>query len=236
MSLSKISVIEYFEKDVDGLINDYIKLTDVPNFNDFAKLWKQKKFYLVFDGLLHVNQLHEFVDEIFELCLKKLKSEEVYLKKVVIIFLLFSFYFKQPDEKYKFRIRADETYLESIRSFIDECKLKEHNEPPFCWYKLLSVGAVDFVCEMNYYGPWYIRRQNYDKDSIKLNTVDNSFLRNLKGLEKLQSDYDKLKLNVEDGEGREEISELDLIEEDKTLFTDYLKKFENLKKNFNNHK
>ena len=227
----EISIIQSFETDLNRLIDDFVSIGNGANFNEFAKLWRSKRFYLIFHGILHVNQLHEFVDEIFELCLKRLQTEEVYLRKVALMFMLYACYFKQPDEEVKFNIRLQESHLELIRAFMDECEQKSNHEVIYCWRKLLADGAVDFVCQLNYYGPWFIRRQNYDQESIRSNTVDEQFTKHLKDLNKFQSDYDKLKLNVEDDE--DEIRTLDLIDDNRTLYSDYIDKFEDLKKKFN---
>ena len=173
------------------------------------------------------------MDELFELCLKRLQSEELYLKKVGLLFMIYACYFKQPDEEFKFNVRIQANHLELIRSFMNECKLKANYEVPYCWRKLLAEGAIDFVCQTNHYGPWFIRRQNYDKESIKMNTVDDEFIKQLKDLNNFQTDYDKIKLNIEEGESKEEIECLDLIEKNKALYFDYMKQFENLKKKFN---
>lgn len=229
----EISAIKSFEIDLKRLLDDFALLEDRADFSEFVKLWKRKRFYLVFHGVLHVNQLHEFVDEMFELCLKQFESESAYPRKVGLIFVLYACYFKQPDEQVKFNIRLQESHLEQIRSFLDECRSRCDYEPIYCWRKLLAEGAVDFVCQLNYYGPWFIRRQKYDKESIRLNTVDEQFVKQLKDLSAFQSDYDKVKQNVEEGDGQDEIESLDLIEEHRTLYSDYLKKFEDLKKQFN---
>ena len=229
----EISVIKSFEIDLNRLLDDFTSLAEKADFSEFVKLWKKKRFYLVFHGVLHVNQLHEFVDEMFELCVKKFETEAEYLRRVGLLFVLYACYFKQPDEEVKFNIRLQDTHLEQIRSFLGECRSRHHYEPIYCWRKLLTEGAVDFVCQLNYYGPWFIRRQRYDKESIRLNTVDEQFVKQLKDLSAFQSDYDKVKCNVEECEGREEIASLDLIEEHKSLYSDYLEKFEELKKKFN---
>lgn len=229
----EISVINNFELDLDKLIIDFVQLGTKANFTEFAKLWKLKKFCLIFHGVLHLNQLHEFVDEIFELILKKLENETEYLKKVALMFVLYACYFKQPDEEIKFNIRLQESHLDLIRTFLKECELKSNYEVIYCWRKLLAEGAIDFVYQLNYYGPWFIRRQNYDKQSIRMNTVDEQFIKKLKDLDSFQTDYDKIKLNIEQCEGKEEIESLDLIEEHKTIFSDYLKEFNDLKKKFN---
>ena len=229
----EISAIKSFEIDLKRLLDDFASLGDRADFNEFVKLWKKKRFYLVFHGVLHVNQLHEFMDEMFELCIKQFESESVYLKRVGLLFVLYACYFKQPDEAIKFNIRLQESHLEQIRSFLGECKSRGDYEVIYCWRKLLAEGAVDFVCQLNHYGPWFIRRQKYDKESIRLNTVDEEFVKQLKDLNAFQTDYDKVKCNVEDCDGKEEIESLDLIDEHKTLYSDYLKKFEDLKKKFN---
>lgn len=230
---NEISIAKSFEIDLDRLLDDFSSLGGAADFSEFVKIWKKKRFYLVFHGVLHVNQLHEFVDVMFELCLKKFESESVYLRRVALLFLLYALYFKQPDEEVKFNIRLQESHLEQIRSFLGECRSRCDYEVIYCWRKLLAEGAIDFVCQLNYFGPWFIRRQKYDKESIRLNTVDEQFVKQLKGLSAFQSDYDKVKLNIEDCEGKEEIESLDLIEEHKTLYSDYLKEFEDLKQKFN---
>lgn len=226
-------MIQSFEIDLQRLLDEFASLGDHAGFHEFVKLWKKKRFYLIFHGVLHVNQLHEFMDEMFELCLKKFESESEHMRKLGLIYVLYACYFKQPDEQVKFNIRLQESHLEQIRAFLDECRSRCDYEPIYCWRKLLAAGAIDFVCQLNYYGPWFIRRQNYDRETIRLNTVDEQFEKQLKDLSAFQSDYDKVKANVEEGDGQEEIASLDLIEEHKTVYSDYLQKFEDLKKKFN---
>ena len=228
-----ISAAKSFEIDLNRLLDDFSLSGDKADFSEFIKIWKKKRFYLVFHGVLHVNQLHEFVDDMFELCLKKFESETEYLKRVGLIFVLYACYFKQPDEEVKFNIRLQESHHEQIRSFLNECRSRSDYEVIYCWRKLLAEGAIDLVCQLNYYGPWFIRRQKYDRESILLNTVDEQFVKQMKDLDAFQADYDRVKLNIEDCEGKEEIESLDLVEEHKTLYSDYLKKFEDLKKKFN---
>ena len=53
----EVSIIKSFEIDLDRLIDEFVALDVKANFTEFAKIWKQKKFYLIFHGILHVNQV-----------------------------------------------------------------------------------------------------------------------------------------------------------------------------------
>ncbi|XP_054157945.1 uncharacterized protein LOC128956276 [Oppia nitens] len=142
-------------------------------FSRFCQLWRQMNFSYVFSLRQNVNELREFIDEIFVEVLPNVSDDHRLERRVCALYLLYSLYCKQPKmsdnssltSTSKQKIRINFSYLEQIRCLIQTCKELEQMDVCYVWYKMLAIGAVHFVHVSRLMGPLYIRNSRVTSET-----------------------------------------------------------------------
>lgn len=147
ISTSPRSLLDYVFKDVSKLISDYTS-TNSYDFNEFKKLWNDRKFYLVhclfYDGPKKnhaVNMILQFVTE--KVCTAA-NDDVNLLEKVSGVYMWYCLFFTQLTPGFvKIRLTLDDHHgLESFHAVLRE---KGHHDADYIICKLKTFSAFDYV-------------------------------------------------------------------------------------------
>mgnify|MGYP002715459373 FL=1 len=119
-------------------------------------------YFYYFSGRFNENDLHEFIDECFIICLSQMNQDKPLERRIAGLYLLYSMYVKQPlneqrTQQLDIKIRMTQDDLFNARQLYSDCKENGQTNVCFLWFKLLSIGAIHFVfANRQNYGPSYI--------------------------------------------------------------------------------
>jgi hypothetical protein len=135
-------------------------------FSRFAQIWTQLNFSFIFKARINDNELREFIDEIYLEVLPNCSRDKPFERRVASLYLLYSLFVKQPQNKtIQQRIRINYYYLSEIRELVEKSKQLDQLEVCYIWYKLLSLKAIDFVHVSRLMGPYYIRNSRVTNET-----------------------------------------------------------------------
>ena len=118
--------------------------------------------FYYFSGRFNENDLHEFIDECFIICLSQMNQDKPLERRIAGLYLLYSMYVKQPlneqrTQQLDIKIRMTQDDLFNARQLYSDCHNAGLKNICFFWFKLLSIGAIHFVfANRQNYGPSYI--------------------------------------------------------------------------------
>ena len=119
-------------------------------------------YFYYFSGRFNENDLHEFIDECFIICLSQMNQDKPLERRIAGLYLLYSMYVKQPlneqrTQQLDIKIRMTQDDLFNARQLYSDCHNAGLKNVCFFWFKLLSIGAIHFVfANRQNYGPSYI--------------------------------------------------------------------------------
>ena len=126
-------------------------------------------YFYYFSGRFNENDLHEFIDECFIICLSQMNQDKPLERRIAGLYLLYSMYAKQPlneqqTQQLDVKIRMTQDDLFNARQLYSDCKENGQTNVCFLWFKLLSIGAIHFV---------FANRQNYGpSDTVSLRLIN----------------------------------------------------------------
>ena len=118
--------------------------------------------FYYFSGRFNENDLHEFIDECFIICLSQMSQNKPLERRIAGLYLLYSMYVKQPlneqqTQQLDIKIRMTQDDLFNARQLYSDCHNAGLKNVCFFWFKLLSIGAIHFVfANRQNYGPSFI--------------------------------------------------------------------------------
>jgi len=112
-------------------------------FSRFSQIWTQLNFSFIFKARTNDNELREFIDEIYLEVLPNCSRDKPFERRVASLYLLYSLFVKQPQNKAIQKIRINYYYLSEMRELVDKSKQLDQLDVCYIWYKLLSLKAID---------------------------------------------------------------------------------------------
>ena len=118
--------------------------------------------FYYFSRRFNENDLHEFIDECFIICLSQMSQDKSLERRIAGLYLLYSMYVKQPLNEHRtqqldIKIRMTQDDLFNARQLYSDCHSAGLKNICFLWFKLLSIGAIHFVfANRQNYGPSYM--------------------------------------------------------------------------------
>ncbi|KAK9886409.1 hypothetical protein WA026_016688 [Henosepilachna vigintioctopunctata] len=132
-----------FQADVENFLLKFEKLYSL-RFSDFASVWKEMQFSYVNSGQHYYTFIRQFVENCFFVLKKFIVYPKNIFTEVGALYLLYALYFKQLIKDWvKIRITLDE-YLK-LQDLVERLRQEQQLEPLFCYAKLLTNNAFEFV-------------------------------------------------------------------------------------------
>ncbi|KAL8615805.1 hypothetical protein ACOMHN_048513 [Nucella lapillus] len=130
------------QSDFEKILTTFVETKSV-RYEDFAKIWREKKLSLICAGRSSDRETVEFMEECMKVAVKMLLPPYGFQARVGALYLLYGLYLTQPCLP-KVKIRVTREDWEHVKSLEDEFKRQSHHDTNFILQKLLLDGAFYF--------------------------------------------------------------------------------------------
>lgn len=142
----------------NGVRTDYETLlqkfteTESVRYEEFAAIWRDMKFSLLFAGRQDDREVQDFVDECFKIALKFCLPPHNFQIRVGGLYILYGIYCTQPTVKRR-KIRVTQDIWNKILEFQSEAHQQEHLDVEFIFHKLRYHEAFQYCATESYMYP-----------------------------------------------------------------------------------
>ncbi|KAI8777741.1 uncharacterized protein LOC106072603 [Biomphalaria glabrata] len=138
--------------DFKRLMNDYIKLKTV-RYEEFSKLWREKKMEYLYIGRSSDREAREFVEEIMLIALEYFLPPYQFQVRVGGLYLLYGLYEIQPIIP-KVKIRLTSSQWKDIVTFEQQASQQNHLDVIYVFHRLFEEKAFQFCYAAAEYNPY----------------------------------------------------------------------------------
>lgn len=253
------NIIDGFDIDFDRMVSEFPKKSPTFRLQEFFEFWKDKKFDCIFANRVDPRELLESIKELnfflVSLLEQKIESPDCTDATVIVtLYFLLCLYSKQP-ERFKTKIRMTIPTAIRIDKFVHDYKTRNaedfSKDVDYVWKKLRAIRSIEFVEELQIYGPSMIASRNAGSNVTKPTTstgarslrqdskkTTSSFLRNdfkmtFDKLDQLSEMYNTTKEKLDlDSYHYDIIDETEKVEQVKVPLKDCLSQIKSLVDNY----
>lgn len=194
--------------DCESILKEFL-LLQTSTFEDFGKIWKEKKFTEIYTGKDTFAELLEFSEEVLTIAKSFILPPHSQIKRIGALYLMYGLYTQQPLRgSVKYRVTPQEWSV--ILKFVENLKMHGFIDANYIFHKLSYEGAFLTVANAREYGlernyrkylmPWPARDQEHlPEATYSLETLMGRVYRgSLKAAaEKCRSKYNNIKVLLE---------------------------------------
>lgn len=137
--------------DFEALLQKFTE-TESVRYEEFAAIWRDMKFSLLFAGRQDDREVQDFVDECFKIALKFCLPPHNFQIRVGGLYILYGIYCTQPTVKRR-KIRVTQDIWNKILEFQSEAHQQEHLDVEFIFHKLRYHEAFHYCATESYVYP-----------------------------------------------------------------------------------
>lgn len=161
-------IIDGFQDDFNGLVEDFIKTSPRFRLNDFFKFWNDRSLDCLLANRFDPRELLEAITEMNQVLVQTIITQSMLpddRPKLLALYFLICLYAKQPIRlRRKIRLTCDDAV--SIQRLCDRAhKDLMHTDAGFSWNQLRKMEAIELVEERQIYGPSMLARRSGKKIS-----------------------------------------------------------------------
>ncbi|XP_025094340.1 snRNA-activating protein complex subunit 1-like isoform X2 [Pomacea canaliculata] len=135
------------QTDFEKLLTSFVQ-TDSVRYEAFAKLWRERKFSLIYAGRQSEREVKEFVEEAMKIAVHMFLAPYGFQARVGALYLLYGLYYTQPCvPRVQIRMRPD-AWLQTA-ALKKEIEKQNHYDTGYILNKLLADGAFHFCAFAN---------------------------------------------------------------------------------------
>uniref|UniRef100_A0A0K8STT3 snRNA-activating protein complex subunit 1 n=1 Tax=Lygus hesperus TaxID=30085 RepID=A0A0K8STT3_LYGHE len=162
MALIRNPIMDGVQEDLSSLGYSFIR-SGSTDFTHFVHLWNSHNFCYIYSGRVIMKEVKHFTREILIMAKQLCSPKNSFVERVAGVYIMYALYFIQP-LKLPIRIRIEKDEFQQLLDFVNECNLKEVR---YCFYKLFSSHAFDFVYSDKLYSLERMRERELEKRQRK---------------------------------------------------------------------
>ncbi|KAL3271026.1 hypothetical protein HHI36_021526 [Cryptolaemus montrouzieri] len=167
-----------FQVDVENFLLKFEELKSL-KFSDFATIWKEMKFSYINSEQQYYTFIRQFVDNCFFILKKFIVFPKNIYTSTGAIYLMYALYFKQIVNNWV-KIRITQYEYMKLQDLIEQLRKDEQIEPLYCYGKLVTSNAFEYVFQKKPLAPeaWCMKNlSDYTDDTFQVTTTMNSGLK-----------------------------------------------------------
>ncbi|KAK3910056.1 Gamma-tubulin complex component 3 [Frankliniella fusca] len=136
--------------DCENILKEYL-LLKTSTFEDFARIWKEKKFTDIYTGKESFAELLEFSEEVLAIAKSFILPPHSQIKRIGALYLMYGLYTQQPlSGAVKYRVTPQEWSV--ILKFVENLKVHGFIDANYIFHKMSYSGAFLTVANAREYG------------------------------------------------------------------------------------
>ncbi|CAN8021613.1 hypothetical protein HPB47_008557 [Ixodes persulcatus] len=144
-------VIAGFYTDMNMLLGKFMAKNTV-RYVDFAELWREHKFSLIFSGRKDQRELRYMIEEMMPIILKLWIPTSTFPEKLFALYMLYAFYEVQPIEP-KLKIRVKLSHWNMMEEILQQSKKEQHLDVCYIICRMRVTCCFHFVAYLKHRSP-----------------------------------------------------------------------------------
>ncbi|XP_034235156.1 uncharacterized protein LOC117641714 [Thrips palmi] len=147
---SDVYIAEGVYTDCENILKQFLA-KQTSTFEDFATIWQEKKFSLIYSGRDSYSELLEFSEEALTIAKSFILPPHSQIKRIGALYLMYGLYTQQPYQDIaKFRVTPQEWSV--ILKFVESLKAHGFIDANYIFHKMCLDGAFMTVAFTREYG------------------------------------------------------------------------------------
>ncbi|XP_076439443.1 uncharacterized protein LOC143279135 isoform X2 [Babylonia areolata] len=154
------------QSDFEKVLTSFVETKSV-RYEDFAKIWREKKLSMICAGRQTDREAVEFMEECLKVAVRMFLPPYGFQARVGALYLLYGLYLTQPClPKVKIRLMRDD--WEQVKSLQEELTRQSHHDTNFILQKLLLDGAFYFCAASQEARSRYSQTEEANKGTVEV--------------------------------------------------------------------